>query len=407
MASVRRASVADTVVRLLMVVLLCLCITCDGHYLNVSSRWLVKEADGQRIKLACVNWAGHLETMLPEGLNRQPLNRLAYHVNGMGFNCVRLTFATYMLTNATIYNRTVAQIFMDAKLEHTLRGIVIHNPELINLPIQDAYACVVQQLTHAGLLIILDNHVSKPQWCCANNDGNGFWGDMFFDTNAWVQGLCLVASMFKDNDQVVGISLRNELRGPKQNINDWYKYMALGANAVHKVNPNTLIILSGLHFDTDLRFLASNHLKNLSFQDKLVYEMHWYTSSYGVNFAKGNLNKACAIATSSVMKGGASMVIPTTNRSFTSPIIISEFGIDQRGGNKANNNFITCFFAFMASMDLDWAYWPLQGDYYIRHGNEGDEEYYGILNSRWNEPRNTNLLSRLQAIQQPWKSGYT
>lgn len=387
-------------------VMLCLRST-EGHYLRVASRWLVKEADGERTKLACVNWAGHLETMVPEGLNRQPLQRLGLAVKGMGFNCVRLTFATYMFTDPTLSNLTVAESFTRMGLQHSLRGIAIHNPDLLHLPIQAAFVNVIARLTHAGLLIIVDNHVSKPQWCCGIKDGNGFWGDTFFNAGSWVQGLSSMASLVKNNSEVVGMSLRNELRGPKQNTQDWYKYMSLGAKAVHKANPNLLIILSGLHYDTDLRFVAKNHFSNLPFQDKLVYEMHWYTSSYGSNFAKGNLNKACAIATSSITKSGAYMTNPSalSNKSFVAPLFISEFGIDQRGGNKGNNRFINCFFAFMASMDLDWAYWPLQGSYYVRNGQEGDEEFYGILNSQWSAPRNISLLARLQAIQQPWQSG--
>ncbi|KAI5055627.1 hypothetical protein GOP47_0029148 [Adiantum capillus-veneris] len=377
---------------------------CEGHYLKASSRWLVRESDGERVKLACVNWAGHLETMLPEGLNRQPLYKLALGVKGMGFNCVRLTFATYMFTNATLSNWTVTESFTHANLQHSLKGIAIHNPELVKLPIQVAYARVVNRLTRVGLLVILDNHVSTPQWCCSNNDGNGFWGDTFFDPNSWLQGLSLAASLFKGNSEVVGLSLRNELRGPKQNIQGWYKYMSLGAKAVNEANPELLIILSGLHFATDLRFLPKNHLASLPFEDKLVYEMHWHTASYGINFAKGNLNKVCAIATSSIIQCGAFMVTPSSNGSFISPLFVSEFGIDQRGAEKGDNRFINCFLAFMASMDLDWAYWPLQGNYYVRSGHEGDEEFYGILNSQWSAPRNISLLARLQVIQQSWQS---
>ncbi|MCO5600039.1 hypothetical protein L7F22_054147 [Adiantum nelumboides] len=334
----------------------------------------------------------------------QPLSKLASEVKSMGFNCVRLTFAAYMFTKPTLSNRTITEMFTHANLQHSLKGIAIHNPELVSLHIQAAYARVVNRLTHVGLLIILDNHVSKPQWCCGNNDGNGFWGDTFFDAKSWLQGLSLIASLFQGNSEVVGISLRNELRGPKQNIQDWYKYMSLGAKAVNEANPKLIIIMSGLHFATDLRFLPKNHFANLPFQDKLVYEMHWYTSSYGINFAKGNLNKVCAIATSSIMKCGAYMLSPSTNGSFTAPLFVSEFGIDQRGANKGQNRFVNCFFAFMASTDLDWAYWPLQGNYYVRNGHEGDEEFYGILNSQWSAPRNISLLAKLQAMQQPWQS---
>lgn len=73
------------------------------------------------------------------------------------------------------------------------------------------------------VMVILDNHLSKPGWCCSSNDGNGFFGDQYFNPDLWIKGLTKMASMFKGNKNVVAMSLRNELRGPRQNVNDWYK----------------------------------------------------------------------------------------------------------------------------------------------------------------------------------------
>lgn len=74
-------------------------------------------------------------------------------------------------------------------------------------------------------MVILDNHVTKPGWCCGYNDGNGFFGDTFFDPATWIAGLTKIARTFKGISNVVGMSLRNELRGPKQNVDDWFKYV--------------------------------------------------------------------------------------------------------------------------------------------------------------------------------------
>ena len=74
-------------------------------------------------------------------------------------------------------------------------------------------------------MVILDNHMTKPGWCCSNDDGNGFFGDRDFDPEMWVDGLTKMATLFKGVKNVVGMSLRNELRGPKQNVNDWYRYV--------------------------------------------------------------------------------------------------------------------------------------------------------------------------------------
>ena len=37
---------------------------------------------------------------------------------------------------------------------------------------------VVNALGEKNVMVILDNHVSTPGWCCSNDDGNGFFGDM-------------------------------------------------------------------------------------------------------------------------------------------------------------------------------------------------------------------------------------
>lgn len=86
------------------------------------------------------------------------------------------------------------------------------------------FQAVVRRLGDNEVMVILDNHVSKPGWCCGNTDGNGFFGDEYFDPDQWVRGLTEMATMFRGVPNVVGMSLRNELRGPRQNVPDWYRY---------------------------------------------------------------------------------------------------------------------------------------------------------------------------------------
>lgn len=143
-----------------------------------------------------------------------------------------------------------------------------------------------------NVMVILDNHISQPGWCCSNNDGNGFFGDRFFDPFLWITGLTKMATLFKGTSNVVGMSLRNELRGPNQNPRDWYKYMEKGAEAVHAANPNVLVILSGLSYDKDLSFLRDRQV-NLSFSGKLVFEVHWYGFSDGQAWSSENSNQVC------------------------------------------------------------------------------------------------------------------
>ncbi|KAJ2964720.1 hypothetical protein NQ176_g10774 [Zarea fungicola] len=66
--------------------------------LHSSSRWILG-ADNQRVKLRCINWAGHLEVNVPEGLHKQPVNYIASWIANQGFNCVRLTYSIDMALN--------------------------------------------------------------------------------------------------------------------------------------------------------------------------------------------------------------------------------------------------------------------------------------------------------------------
>jgi hypothetical protein len=84
---------------------------------------------------------------------------------------------------------------------------------------------VVSSLGANKVMVILDNHISKPGWCCSGSDGNGFFGDLYFNPDLWIQGLARMATLFNGVPNVVGMSLRNELRGPRQNVKDWYRYI--------------------------------------------------------------------------------------------------------------------------------------------------------------------------------------
>uniref|UniRef100_A0A453C7T7 Glycoside hydrolase family 5 domain-containing protein n=1 Tax=Aegilops tauschii subsp. strangulata TaxID=200361 RepID=A0A453C7T7_AEGTS len=259
---------------------------------------------------------------------------------------------------------------------------------------------VVSSLGENNVMVILDNHVSKPGWCCDNTDGNGFFGDGYFEPDVWVDGLTKMATMFAGVPHVVGMSLRNELRGPRQNSNDWYKYMQRGAEAVHAANPRVLVILSGLSFDNDLAFLNSRQV-SLSFARKAAFEVHWYSFSNGQEWAAGSPNEVCARIGASVSRRALYLLDQGW------PVFLSEFGVDNRGGNANDNRYYGCAAAVAADLDLDWALWTLQGSYYLRQGVLDLDEVYGVLDRAWSRPRNDTALRRVQPLQRPLRGpGY-
>merc|ERR1719495_725079 len=61
---------------------------------TVGDRMVTVDANGNRVKLVCVNWYGaHMEDMVVNGLDRQTVQFIANKIAELGFNCVRLPWA--------------------------------------------------------------------------------------------------------------------------------------------------------------------------------------------------------------------------------------------------------------------------------------------------------------------------
>ena len=171
--------------------------------------------------------------------------------------------------------------------------------------------------------------------------------------------------------------------------------MQKGAEAVHSANPDVLVILSGLNFDTDLSFLSNHGPVNLTFPGKLVFEVHWYSFSDGDAWETGNHNQVCGAVTGNVKRRAGFLL----DKGF--PLMVTEFGVDQSGASVNDNRYIDCFMALAAELDLDWSLWTLVGSYYLREGVVGMNEFYGLVDSDWVGLRNSSLLEKLSALQYP------
>ncbi|KAK4486483.1 hypothetical protein RD792_009165 [Penstemon davidsonii] len=368
---------------------------CNSLPLSTSSRWIIDQTTGERVKLTCVNWVSHLDPMIAEGLEKKPLKFIASQIAETGFNCVRFTWATFMFTRPEFGNRTVSQSLDKFGLKDAKLGIAKNNPQFLNMNVVEVHKAVVAELGRNNLMVVLDNHVSQPQWCCGGDDGNGFFGDSTFDPNEWLLGLTTVARVYKSIPGVVGMSMRNELRGNRQNEEDWYTYMQKGAVVIHRENPDFLIIVSGLSYDTFLGFLKTKPF-GVNLDNKLVYEAHWYSFGTPADKWAAQSNQLCASVTQNAQNNY--LFLTRGNNSF--PLFLSEFGIDQRGRNEADNRYMSCLLATIAENDIDWALWTFQGSYMLREGKVNLEEVYGVIDFNWNRARNSPFLERLQLIRQ-------
>ncbi|KAH8168438.1 cellulase (glycosyl hydrolase family 5) domain-containing protein [Sarocladium implicatum] len=390
--------------------------------LSSSSRWIV-DSNGDRVKLRCINWAGHMEVNIPEGLHKQPIAHIADWIAGEGFNCVRLTFAIDMALNPDLrvedsFRGAAEETGVDeGELMRLYEDAVKNNGFLADASIRDVFGAVQDALWERNVMTVLDNHVSKASWCCNLDDGNGWWSDArfyepnnsrFFDTDQWLQGLESIAQWSADRPGVVAISLRNELRATWTQIpfapDAWFDYMPRAARLVHAANPNALVIVGGINGGTDLSPLRSRAMDTGDWAGKNVWEVHMYSYTITTpNFGSCDVEK--------VEYGALFGFVLEQDRGdgVTGPLFLGEFGVGMQGGdredgfNQEDYDYLTCLVGYLEGNDADWSHWAVQGTYYVRDGRIDYDETWGALDKDWNNWRNPafkGLLGRLFEVSQ-------
>lgn len=370
--------------------------------LRTSGRWIVDAETGDRFKLRCATWAGHLETNIPEGLQHRPVANVARWVADHGFNCVRLTFSTDLALNP---NQLVSESFAAAtakvngatseQLSTLLNMTRTHNDWLEASTTRGAFERVIAELAAVNVTVVLDNHVSRAGDCCNERDGNGWWSQVpdtgfemvnsrYFNAYNWTLGLESMASWASSYPNIVGMSLRNELRAVEQQNRDnkpWYTYITEGARAVREVNRNLLIVVGGTEFGTQLGFLWDQQLDRDVFEDKLVYEFHHYTHHA--------LGSTCDTRKEDIGRRVGYLLVQ--DKPFTGPLFLSSFGWPQNNPVASQSDYARCLAEYMVDNDAEWAYYALQGSYYLRQNVVDDDEPLGLLNHDWSDWRNAEF----------------
>ncbi|KAI1878072.1 hypothetical protein JX265_002440 [Neoarthrinium moseri] len=378
--------------------------------LKTDSRWILDDA-GNRVKFRCINWAGHMETNIPEGLHKQSIDTIADLIQAQGFNCVRLTYSIDHALNpgVTVKDSFTAAAGASGIAVETLNDmysqVVEKNPFTETGTTQDVFSAVIKALWDRKIMTVLDNHVSKASWCCNLDDGNGWWdkalayvesNSRFFNTDNWLNGLSAMATWATSQPGVVAMSLRNELRPfpVLQDFNghaDWYNYVRQGGERVHEANPDVLIIAGGSQSATDLSFIRVENLDYGAWAGKHVWEMHAY--SFTVTFPR--LFDSCDVVQAEY--GALDGFLLEQGQPWTAPLFVSEFGVGLTGGpndglGDADKKYFDCIKEWLGGNDADWALWAVQGSYYIREGAADVEETWGLLNANWDGLRNEAFL---------------
>lgn len=200
---------------------------------------------------------------------------------------------------------------------------------------------------------------------------------------------------------MVSIGLRNEFRQPDNAGSSlpydwptWYEQMTDASDIVNAANPNILIFLSGLNFDTTLQPIPSAVdlgngqkflLTDFKYADKLVLELHNYQNSA----------TDCGSIESGLWNNGFRATWPT-NVNYM-PVLLTEFGFSNAGSDY-NSVYATCLRKLMPQWKTGWMVWALGGSYYIRSGTQDYEETWGLLNHDWTAWRNQDAINALKGM---------
>ncbi|KAL4865285.1 hypothetical protein BDV12DRAFT_200324 [Aspergillus spectabilis] len=179
-------------------------------------------------------------------------------------------------------------------------------------------------------------------WCCSPDNGNGCFGDTYFDVAKWTRSLDYIAKYIAKWPAAIAFSLRNELCEVNSPANEtygwspWYDEMIDdAANIVNATGPDALVIISSLKYDHELNPITAAErisapednrvfkLSDLDYAKK--FELHSYVNSMRncTFFQPGLYNRG----------SHALDIIPETTAHNIAPVILTEFGFAQNSSN--------------------------------------------------------------------------
>ncbi len=358
----------------------------------VEGQAAIVDARGARVRLKSVNWFGaESAAFVVGGLDKQPVNKIAKLIKSGGFNSVRLPWSNEMVESNPIVKE----------------ADVAANPQFRGKQALVVFDAVVKALSDEGLMIILDNHRSRGDWCCDEGHGDGLWYTPAYPEYAWLTDWKMMAGRYKANPLVIAAELRNEIRadattgmtpswGTNDPATDWRQAAIRGAEAVLKENPRLLIIIGTPHYQTDLKVVRDNPVR-LSVPDRLIYAAH----DYAWDRKADELADPLTFDIGSWQRWG---FVREEGQSFTAPVYISEWGGCvqlQAGGIPCAPDriaFVKSVIEYQRSSQIDWAWWPLNGTQMAGYNRtKGAVETYGLLKPDWSDWADPSIVSALTA----------
>lgn len=300
---------------------------------------LIVDSTGKAIRLTSVNWYGFdQKEYVAGGLDRAPLATIVEQIRRIGVSSVRLPWANETLE----HNPVVADYAVAA------------NPQFKGKRAMQVMDAVIAALGKARIMVILDNHMSRADWCCSETDDNELWYNAEYPETSWLRDWQTIVRRYKHEPWVVGADLRNELRsgatwGGADAKHDWHAAAERGGNAVLAANPRLLVMVEGPQYSTNFAGVDTLPVR-LKVAGRLVYSPHAYAPEKPFSsYEEMEQAYAARVGMLMTMKDAA-------------PIWVGEFGTCQKLDCGANSEWYGMFVRYLkAHSAVGWSYWPLNG----------------------------------------------
>lgn len=338
----------------------------------------IVDAKGRALRLTSVNWYGFdQKEYVPGGLDHAPLAQIVDQIHQIGVNSVRLPWA-----NETLEHNPIVPDYAIAA-----------NPQFRGKHAMDVMDSVIAALAHAHILILLDNHMSRADWCCSETDDNGLWYNAEYPESKWLADWQTIARRYRSQPWVAGADLRNELRsgaawGGSDAEHDWHAAAERGGKAVLDANPNLLIVVESPEYSTN--FTGFDKLPvNLPVAHRLVYSPHAYYSAEHKFANYEELKQAYDTRAGFLLNTHPEV-----------PLWVGEFGACQNQNCGPEADWFKFIIRYLRENDLSWSYWPLNGSQSTGITRKYDTvETFGLLSPDYTHIAAPKIVELLRTIE--------
>jgi endoglucanase len=338
----------------------------------------ILDSAGRVVRLTSVNWYGFdQKEYLAGGLDHARIETIIGQIRDIGVNSVRLPWANETLER----NPPAADYAVKA------------NPKLRGKHALDVLDEVIAALARAHIMVILDNHMSRADWCCTEADGNGLWYSAEYPEEKWLADWETIVRRYRNQPWVVGADLRNELRngatwGGDDPRLDWHAAAERGGNAVLGVNPNLLVMVEGPEYSTDLTAFGKLPVR-LKISNRVVYSPHAYAPAGHTFESYDELQQVYDARAGYLLRAEPGV-----------PLWVGEFGTCQTLECEDQSQWFRWFVRYLRENELSWSYWPLNGTQSSGNTRKYDDvEMYGLLTPDYHHIGAPEIVRLLQTIE--------